>query len=112
MNFCYINLVIWFDGSEVDGHEEGGGKDGPHGHLGFALLVAQPEVSNDEHVGIVPVSGPGVGDDGVLRVVHDMRLVSNLAPLSHCFNPGVGIRKKKIQPKFEGGLRTTMKTDP
>ena len=41
-------LVLGPDGPEVDGHQEGSGKDGPHGHLGLALLVAQAEVSDDE----------------------------------------------------------------
>ena len=61
-------LVLGPDGSQVDRHEKGGGEDGPHGHLRLALLVAQPKVADDQHVGIVPVARAGVGNDGVLVV--------------------------------------------
>ena len=41
-------LILGPDGSQVDGHQEGGGEDCPHGHLGLAPLVTQAEVSDDE----------------------------------------------------------------
>ncbi len=41
-------LVLRLDGAQVHGHEQGRGEDGPHGHLGLALLVAQAEVADDE----------------------------------------------------------------
>ena len=41
-------FVLGPDGPKVHGHEKWGSKDGPHGHLGLALLVAQAEVANDQ----------------------------------------------------------------
>ena len=61
-------LVVWLEGAQVHGHEERRREDGPHGHLGLALLVGQPEVTDDQHVRVVPVAGPRVGDDDVLQV--------------------------------------------
>lgn len=41
-------LVLGPDGPEVHGHEERSGENGPHGHLGLALFVAQAKVANDQ----------------------------------------------------------------
>ena len=41
-------LVVRLERPQVDGHEERRGEDGPHRHLGLALLVAQAEVANDQ----------------------------------------------------------------
>ena len=40
--------VVGLDGAQVDGHEERRRKDGPHRHLRLGLLVAQPEVADDQ----------------------------------------------------------------
>ena len=40
--------VVGFDGPQVDGHEQGSGKDGPHGHLGLGLFVAEAEIADDQ----------------------------------------------------------------
>ena len=39
-----------------------------HCHLRLALLVGQAEVTDDQHVRVVPVAGARVGDDDVLQV--------------------------------------------
>ena len=40
--------VVGLDGAQVDGHEERRREDGPHRHLRLGLLVAQPEVADDQ----------------------------------------------------------------
>ena len=41
-------LVVRLQRPEVDRHEEGSREDGPHRHLGLALLIRQPEVTDDQ----------------------------------------------------------------
>ena len=41
-------LVVRLERPQIDGHEEGSCEDGPHGHLGLALLIRQPEVADDQ----------------------------------------------------------------
>lgn len=61
-------FVLWPDRPEIDGHQQRRRQYRPKRHLRFALFVTETEVTDDQHVRIVPVSGAGVGHDRVLIV--------------------------------------------
>jgi hypothetical protein len=42
------HLELWSDVSEVVGHDEGGRKNGPDGHLNSRLVEAEAEIADDE----------------------------------------------------------------
>lgn len=106
-------FVLWPDCSKIDGHQQRRRQYRPNRHLRFALLVTQPEVTDDQHVWIVPVSGTGVGYDRVLivTVVIDNALhtgpgvlnVIEVAPEIAVFYYGGVIRLRIEQTKVWGG---------
>jgi len=69
-NFLILQngLILWSDRPEIDRHEQWRRQYGPDRHLRFALLVAQPKVADNQHIGIVPVTRSSVGYNCILIV--------------------------------------------